>query len=153
MLKVPLVHGNNFDLLRLFAAMQVFYMHGVATLELPRGGLLFQVLAAFPGVPVFFVISGFLVTDSYLRSSVPGYALKRVIRIYPALIANIIVLELAMYVTGGLPATSWPTQYAVYLAAYMATASPLVGVWVSDIPAIYSVTGFFKEYPRACCGH
>jgi peptidoglycan/LPS O-acetylase OafA/YrhL len=66
-------HDNNFDLLRLFAACQVVYMHGVFQLKLPSGGLFFDLASAFPGVACFFIISGFLVSKSYLDSTIPAY--------------------------------------------------------------------------------
>ena len=49
-------------------------------------------LEAFPGVPIFFVISGFLISLSYERSGDLGiYAQNRVLRIYPGLWACFVV--------------------------------------------------------------
>ena len=58
---------NNFDLLRILAATQVLYFHTIFHLKInaPSWSLVFQ---DFPGVPVFFVISGYLVSASYERS-------------------------------------------------------------------------------------
>ncbi len=79
---------NNFDLIRLLAASQVLIYHGIYHLDPP--GLdecwLFRWLIYFPGVPVFFVISGFLVSASFERSSSQwNYWSNRALRIFPAL--------------------------------------------------------------------
>ena len=79
---------NNFDLLRLFAASQVVWFHAINNLEL-RDPLpaVSSALHLFPGVPIFFVISGYLISMSYERSrSLGEYALNRFLRIYPALV-------------------------------------------------------------------
>lgn len=79
------VRINNFDLIRLFAALQVVIGHGVSHLkvELPK---IFIVLDYFPGVPIFFIISGFLISMSWNRApSLRQYIWNRALRIYPAL--------------------------------------------------------------------
>ncbi len=75
---------NNFDLIRLLAAVQVVYIHGVEHFGLNDFSNGF--LGIFPGVPIFFVLSGFLVSASLERSSsLTSYLIKRFLRIYPAL--------------------------------------------------------------------
>lgn len=79
---------NNFDLIRLAAALQVAFVHGSEHLKIGTEGLKWvsQVLHIFPGVPIFFVISGFLISASLERSpSISSYARNRFLRIYPAL--------------------------------------------------------------------
>jgi len=85
---------NNFDLLRILAAFQVATVHICTYLKLD-GGRALQVLAVVPGVPVFFVISGFLVSDSLERLPLSGYALNRLLRIYPALWMSLAVAVFA----------------------------------------------------------
>ncbi|MDR2512885.1 MAG: acyltransferase [Puniceicoccales bacterium] len=76
--------NNNFDLVRLFAASQVLFFHGAFHLKYSLGDFWF--LEAFKGVPIFFVVSGFLVSASFERSeNVRGYFLNRSLRIFPAL--------------------------------------------------------------------
>lgn len=78
-------HHNNFDLMRLLAASQVTIVHLCEHLQID-GGAALRVLQLFPGVPVFFFVSGFLVSQSLERStSLKSYAIKRALRIYPAL--------------------------------------------------------------------
>jgi peptidoglycan/LPS O-acetylase OafA/YrhL len=78
---------NNFDLLRLAAALQVVHAHASEHLHIAYGAagrIVNDVLLLFPGVPVFFVISGFLISMSYERSDdIAGYARNRVLRIFP----------------------------------------------------------------------
>jgi peptidoglycan/LPS O-acetylase OafA/YrhL len=77
---------NNFDLLRIFAASQVMLCHGVLHLNLSAPQWLLKLAYAFPGVPIFFVISGFLISASFERSSsLASYYRNRVLRIYPGL--------------------------------------------------------------------
>src|SRR5258708_20516048 len=77
---------NNFDLLRIFAASQVLVCHTVLHLRVSAPQWLMQLVNAFPGVPIFFVISGFLISLSYERSSgLKSYCRNRVLRIYPGL--------------------------------------------------------------------
>ncbi|HEX3048421.1 MAG TPA: acyltransferase [Bacillota bacterium] len=77
---------NNFDLIRLLAALQVFFIHGAEHLKVSLYPLLAKLLYYFPGVPVFFVISGFLVLASFDRNpNLQSYFRNRCLRIYPAL--------------------------------------------------------------------
>lgn len=82
---------NNFDLIRFLAAAQVLLVHGVEHLGLSavlkqEGSFLWFALSAFPGVPIFFFISGFLISRSYERDSDNRrYAYNRLLRIYPGL--------------------------------------------------------------------
>ena len=94
---------NNFDTLRLLAATSVIFSHAflLATgrqdtepLILLTGG---QTILGVVGVFVFFVISGYLVTQSWERApSLPRFALKRALRIYPGLAACILVLTFGL---------------------------------------------------------
>tara|TARA_R110000772_G_scaffold40132_13_gene93998 strand:- start:5249 stop:6325 length:1077 start_codon:yes stop_codon:yes gene_type:complete len=79
---------NNFDLIRLLAATQVVIIHGVEHLgfRLPFHEITLKVMEAFPGVPIFFLVSGFLITSSYQRSpALRDFFKNRVLRIFPAL--------------------------------------------------------------------
>lgn len=78
---------NSFDLIRLVAAAQVATTHSVGHLQggsvLSRAAELWDTL---PGVPVFFFISGFLISRSCERApTMKDYFLNRFLRIYPAL--------------------------------------------------------------------
>lgn len=63
-------HSNNFDLIRLAAASQVMVIHSIHNLGIETSRALEMLefaLSFFPGVPIFFVISGYLVSASYER--------------------------------------------------------------------------------------
>jgi len=85
------VRPNNFDLIRLAAALQVVVVHANEHLHLSEemsDGMiqLLSVIGLFPGVPIFFVISGFLISRSFESSqTIMGFAWKRILRIYPGL--------------------------------------------------------------------
>jgi len=75
---------NNFDLIRLVAAFQVVIVHSAEhlSLDIPFLGI----ISLFPGVPIFFVISGYLISASYERSMcISEYWKNRVLRIFPGL--------------------------------------------------------------------
>lgn len=89
-----LAHGrdNNFQLIRLAAAAFVVVFHSFALTDRwtqePLWRLVPELNFGALGVKIFFVISGFLVTQSWLaRRSAAAFAAARVLRIYPALIA------------------------------------------------------------------
>lgn len=77
---------NNFDMLRLFAALSVVFFHTIHRLEIEVYSIINSFFSFIPGVPIFFFISGFLISLSYSKStSIKSYIKKRVLRIYPAL--------------------------------------------------------------------
>ena len=83
---ISISRDNNYDLIRLFAALQVVFLHAAHHMNVELFGPVRQLLLLFPGVPIFFFISGMLVTSSLMRStSLKSYFTKRVKRVYPAL--------------------------------------------------------------------
>ena len=81
---------NNFDLLRLLAATQVMLYHSREHFQLQAYPWLLAALDSLrhvPGVPIFFMISGFLIFWSYERNQhqLTRYIRNRILRIYPAL--------------------------------------------------------------------
>jgi peptidoglycan/LPS O-acetylase OafA/YrhL len=101
---------NNFGALRLFFASVVILSHSAEIVDGDRhrellhsifGTLTFGIL----GVDGFFVISGYLITKSFLSSpSLFDYAKRRVLRIYPAFIICfwLCLFVLAPFVGAGL---------------------------------------------------
>ncbi|MDO5289579.1 MAG: acyltransferase [Pseudomonadota bacterium] len=137
----PLPHANNFDAIRLAAALLVLYSHhytltgqamepsflGINTL----GGL---------AVSMFFTISGYLVTQSWFADPAPvRFALRRILRIWPALTA---VVLLSALVLGPLLTTLSPKAYFAHedTRAYFSTLTML--------PAYY-LPGVFTGNPSA----
>src|SRR5262245_53294221 len=92
---------NNFDLIRLFAASQVVFHHASVHLDAAASGPVWSALEQFPGVPIFFFISGFLISRSYeANSTLREYATNRILRIYPGLWICLAVTTLAVAATG-----------------------------------------------------
>jgi peptidoglycan/LPS O-acetylase OafA/YrhL len=99
---------NNLDFLRLFFAVLVIFSHsyplgtGTEALEpmmrLTHG----QTTLGTVAVDAFFIISGFLITNSFLRSrSMPSYFRKRVARIYPAFLVCVLFCVVVVGPLGG----------------------------------------------------
>jgi peptidoglycan/LPS O-acetylase OafA/YrhL len=88
--------ANNTQLLRLLAASAVMFFHCYAFTgrinDEPLYHLTMHTSFGSLGVKCFFVLSGFLVTQSWLRrSNLPSFAAARALRIYPALFAAVML--------------------------------------------------------------
>jgi peptidoglycan/LPS O-acetylase OafA/YrhL len=138
--------GNNFDLLRLLAAIFVVYDHSFALLKLPVPFPIEGMSWGFVGVLIFFSISGFLVSRSWARNPhVIPFAVKRALRIVPALV----VVLLASAVILGPLATANPLRG--YLddpetKAYVVNNTMMQSDY--DLPGVFLHTA----YPRAVNG-
>ncbi|AIF46704.1 acyltransferase family protein [Dyella japonica] len=101
---------DNFLLLRLMAASMVIYGHGNAVSANARFPDLFVWLGwgSYSGaiaVSAFFVISGFMITGSYVRRRhLPSFLWARLLRIYPAYVFCLLV---SAYLVGAI-VTSLP---------------------------------------------
>ena len=103
--------GNNFNLIRLVAALSVIYGHAYAvTGQVGQDIVLRNIGYRFIGgiaVDIFFIISGFLITASMeRRASIPEFVASRVLRIYPPLI---VCVGLSAFVLG--PIVTTAAQY------------------------------------------
>lgn len=132
--------GNNFDAIRIAAATMVLYSHHFA--------LTGQMEPTFFGihslgglaVAIFFVISGYLVTMSWARDpSAWRFALRRFLRIWPALTAAIVVTAYGL--------GAWVTKLPLseYLA-HPGTAQYLQGL---GLRIHYVLPGVFENNPYA----
>ncbi len=93
---------NSLDLLRLLAACQVMVLHSFEfTMNEVTGSIFFEILRLFPGVPIFFFISGYLISKSYERSpTLKEYFRNRGLRIFPALLLCVFVNLIMVGSTG-----------------------------------------------------
>ncbi len=101
--------NNNFDALRLIAALFVLLTHTYDVRHLPQ----FEPLNRFPGryhfstfgLIIFFSMSGFLVCRSLVTSpSIKQFLVNRFLRIWPAYAVNILLCVLLI----GIPFTTMP---------------------------------------------
>jgi peptidoglycan/LPS O-acetylase OafA/YrhL len=121
---------NNFDLIRLAAALQVALMHAVYLFGVSgRWWRPLQVGAElFPGVPVFFFISGFLISYSFERNpSLRDFARNRCLRIYPALAVCFVVSVAAVWASG-----------------YLRSVHSTVSAWLKWTLAQLSIAQFYN---------
>lgn len=106
--------SNNPTFIRLLAALAVIYGHTTAIVPgATPDWIVVTTGYAFAGgvaVDLFFLISGFLVTASILNSGVRNYVVSRVLRIYPALWVNLVLVT---FVLGGIVTTLPLTEYLV----------------------------------------
>jgi peptidoglycan/LPS O-acetylase OafA/YrhL len=85
-LRSDVTRDNNFDLLRLLAALQVVILHAAGHMNVWIPSWFFTGMDYVQGVPIFFFLSGMLVTQSLSTSvTVRAFYVKRCRRIFPAL--------------------------------------------------------------------
>jgi len=142
---------NNFDFLRfLLAAFVLFYhcypiLYGLGA---PNHGPAETVAGVLGGlaVPFFFVISGFLVTRSWLADPRPrDYLQKRVLRIYPGFLAASLFCALVVGPLGAADAAAYwhqfqPVKFARWALALVGPAIPTIFV---SLPMSTGVNGSF----------
>ena len=127
----------NFDLMRLIAAALVVVSHVFPLSGRPPFTIMGVEDLGALGVSVFFVISGYLVTASYLRDP-KAYLLNRLLRIEPGLIASLIVTVVVLgFVTTAAASNYWPAA-----AMYVIRNALLY-------PATYHLPGVFEAAPVA----
>jgi peptidoglycan/LPS O-acetylase OafA/YrhL len=125
----------TFDLMRLLAALLVVVSHTFPLAGQPALRIWGVEDLGALGVSIFFVISGYLVSASYVRDP-KNYLLKRLLRIEPGLIASLVVtVVLLAFVTTAPAAQYWPQA-----AAYVARNALLY-------PATYDLPGVFETAP------
>ena len=135
---------NNFNIMRFVAAIMVIYGHMAAIMGVSPHTVCGQAVSSL-GVKIFFAISGYLITKSYLTDSNKlRYLIKRCLRIFPGLIAVVLV---AAFIIGPfitrLPLNEYFTNPATYTYLLNILLFP-----------IYSLPGVFENniYPVAVNG-
>ncbi|MGO4298684.1 acyltransferase family protein [Leifsonia sp. RAF41] len=142
----PRVYFTIIDQLRGLAALLVVYSHLVGNfLEMKhRGWPIADVVRTFVhdplhaelnfgwlGVALFFFVSGFVVTHAALRESPGVYVVRRLLRIYPPLIATALLVTVLAYLgtfVSGLTSTPDPLQLLLgaSLGNYLQLGQPLL---------------------------
>ena len=132
---------NNYLLLRFLAALMVIYGHSFVLGDPADDTDVFRRMLGFTysgdiGVGIFFVISGFLVTHSYLnRRKLADFAKARCLRIFPALC---VCLVLSAFVLGPLVSTAGLSHYFLSLGpfAYVADNLTLIRMY-PKLPGVF----------------
>lgn len=112
--------NNAFNFIRLICALIVIYEHSVILTEMKVLPLNLRSVA----VNVFFILSGFWVTLSYLRSSsVKEYAKKRCNKIFPLYFTVVILSAILLVFFSNLSAKDYFTnsEFYKYLIANLTT--------------------------------
>ncbi|MGF6212144.1 peptidoglycan/LPS O-acetylase OafA/YrhL [Comamonas sp. 4034] len=138
MKQMDLRPANNFDALRLFAALSVLYSHQFPLTATTPPAWMNVAMIGGAAVMAFFVISGYLVTLSWwAQPRLLPFAAKRVLRIWPALTA---VVLLALFVLG-------PVFTKVPLHDYW--QSPMTWDYLRNIALQirFSLPGVFTDHP------
>jgi peptidoglycan/LPS O-acetylase OafA/YrhL len=136
---------NNFDTLRLLAALSVLFSHAFLMADGSEANEPFvrltgnQCVLGLVGVFVFFIISGFLVTASWCRNPAPaGFLLRRGLRIFPGLAVNALICALVIGpVVTNLPVASYLADpklrtFLVHTLTLQTDSPPLPGVLFAD---------------------
>ena len=145
---------NNFDALRLIAALLVVHGHGWDLTGTPAAGL-WNLPVHRIGLDIFFSISGYLVTGSWERAPALGdFLLKRSLRIFPGLAACV---ALTAFVLGPIATTTgWAAYfrdggllYLTNIALFLQLRLP--GVF-AHLPEHGAVNGsLWSLAPEFCC--
>ena len=125
---------NNFDFIRLVAALLVIEGHSFALSDInliePFSRLVKSTYSGEIAVDIFFLISGYLITKSYLSSGdLFKYVLSRVLRIMPGLmvcclLTVFLIIPLVFYLTETLP-NNYFHQLSTYKYLYNILLYPL----------------------------
>jgi peptidoglycan/LPS O-acetylase OafA/YrhL len=143
--------NNNFNLLRFLAATVVIFSHSYALtghsvdeplLRWSDGATYFGLM----GVTVFFIISGFLVSKSFVeRGKLGAFAAARALRIYPGLVAATLF---SVALAGALSIVPW-RDFLVDRETYRFATANSLGWYIK-----YVLPGTFLDnpYPRTVNG-
>lgn len=118
--------SNCLSLIKLLAAFQVMIGHLIAHLELPFPKAVGTALSFYNGVPIFFIVSGFLIWLSIGRSVSYGYYIrKRFWRIYPELWCAVVIeiISIIIFYRGWNPKD---------LLAFTFTQGTILQFWTPD---------------------
>jgi peptidoglycan/LPS O-acetylase OafA/YrhL len=145
---------NNFDFVRLAAALSVLFSHSFLIAEGTTANEPLvrlsgnQAVLGLLGVFVFFAISGYLITESYCRApALAGFALRRALRIFPGLVVNTLICALVLGpLVTTLPLSAYFGDHAVgsfifRMIALNPSVPPLPGVVFVDNPVGLIVNG------------
>ena len=140
-----MVRSPNVDVLRAIAALAVAWFHftnGQPVFLDDRSLLKLSGAYGYLGVPVFFVISGFVIPYSLdgmkyrFPQDVVAYAKRRFWRLYPGYIAAVVITVTLLFASQLIPATKAvpPTVDAKTIVGHLTYTAPWIGAeWYNGI--------------------
>jgi peptidoglycan/LPS O-acetylase OafA/YrhL len=138
------VRNNNFSLVRLFGAVLVVYGHSYALTGNPPPGFAGTSVSTI-GVKIFFSISGYLVSRSWLSDpNVVRFFSRRALRIFPALVCVVLT---TVFIIG-------PSLTRLPLSEYFLNSETYRYIDNIFLYIIYFLPGLFQAntYPNAVNG-
>lgn len=125
---------NCFDVIRLYAVLQVAIGHCVQHLQIKLPGIVLQIFS-FPGVVLLFAISGFLVTASYDRlmnrsDGTRKYLKRRMFRIFPGLWCCCLINSIVIFMV--YPHRANIMEGILYLATQFSGCNFYTGGWLRE---------------------
>lgn len=139
-----LTRANNFNIIRIVASIMVIYGHMSALMGVSVFSVYNQAVSTI-AVKIFFIISGYLITKSFMSdSNFASYMIKRIFRIFPGLIA---VVLFAAVIVG-------PIFTSLPLNEYISNPGTRLYLRNMILYPIYSLPGVFENYtyPNAVNG-
>ncbi|MVN76838.1 acyltransferase family protein [Hymenobacter sp. HMF4947] len=118
-LSQPDSHQNNLNFMRLFFALSVMVTHSYPLSGVREYDILMQLTngqasLSHTAVQGFLIISGYLITKSLIRSNgLADYYTKRILRIFPGLIAVVILTAIICFFFSGKSVAAYFTHYSV----------------------------------------
>lgn len=110
-----MTRNNNFTIIHILSALLVMLGHQFVIMG-QTAPLIFGMQLHTLGVRILFLVSGYLVSMSYCRStSRRNFLWKRAIKIYPALIVSLIVIVIALRFLTGMDAGIYWNAAARYV--------------------------------------
>jgi peptidoglycan/LPS O-acetylase OafA/YrhL len=139
---------NNFTLIRLVLAASVLFAHsfpivGAGSDPISLGLLMPQTWLGALAVNCFFVISGFLISYSASKNRPVVFIKKRLLRIYPALIAYIMI---SIFLIGPFISNMVPEQYWSNGNLVKLLISGYLTPWYFGPPDIFAANPFPNSY-------
>lgn len=130
---------NNINFIRFIAASAVIYGHMAHIMGVPVPVLCGQAISSL-AVQIFFVLSGYLITQSYLRDGHPfRYLVRRIFRIFPGLIFVVLVTT---FLFGPLLSVLSPYEYMTNPSTWRYLLNCLLNPQ-------YALPGVFTDIPYA----
>jgi peptidoglycan/LPS O-acetylase OafA/YrhL len=136
------MRNNNFDFLRFYLAFNVVISHFIGVSRIADIQKFQHFFNAFTSVTGFFIISGFLITNSYIHSkSIKDYFLKRASRLLPAYIFVILASALLLSFTSSYSLYEYFTSSGLY--KYLATNLVFLNFLQPCLPGVFTINNDF----------